>query len=423
MRTCYSFLFDPIFLKKALQFADRSSHVVYLNPNAYEYKYDGFKHVLAFEPYILIKETSGDNFNSLKESLEANKDWAFGYFSYDLKNELENITFTNTDSINFPLLNFFAPKQLIFFNETTIEIHSTENPETLYRLIQQENLIDTEALINEITIEQTISKEQYIEKVESLRQSILRGDIYETNFCMEYFAKNAKINPLATYEKLNTLSPMPFSAYVKTNSTYLLCASPERFLKKDGDKIISQPIKGTSRRSTNKEEDDVIKNNLENNQKERSENIMIVDLVRNDLSNTAEKGSVKVEELCKIYSFPLVHQMISTVVSTMDKQFHAIDVIQKAFPMGSMTGAPKLRAMELIEALEESYRGLFSGSVGYFTPEMDFDFNVVIRSILYNATTNYLSFQAGSAITYYAEAEKEYEECTIKTKAIRETLS
>jgi para-aminobenzoate synthetase component 1 len=203
---------------------------------------------------------------------------------------------------------------------------------------------------------------------------------------------------------------------------FLLSASPERFIKKVGKKIISQPIKGTARRGANEEEDKQIKHHLFNDPKERAENIMIVDLVRNDLSRTADKGSVIVEELCGIYTFPQVHQMISTVVSELREDVHFIEAIRQCFPMGSMTGAPKVRAMKLIEKYESTKRGLFSGAVGYITPEGDFDFNVVIRSILYNARNHYLSFMVGGAITMQAEAEKEYEECMLKAKAIMRVL-
>ncbi len=422
MRKSYSFIPEHDFTNKALQFADREDHVIYLNPNSYSYPYGGFKHVLAFGSYKKLEALHENNFNALKEFLTIHNDWTFGYFSYDLKNELEKLKSKNPDSIQFPLISFFTPKHLIFFKENNVEIHSIENPEELFRLIQKEEITERPSLLGKITIEEKISKINYIEKIKKIQQSILRGDIYETNFCTEYSSKDAYINPLSTYKKLNDISPMPFSAYMKIGTNYLLCASPERFLKKENKKLISQPIKGTAKREANRDKDNLIKTELATNQKERSENIMIVDLVRNDLSQTAENGSVKVEELCKIYTFPLVHQMISTVVSNLDEKYHSVDAIEKAFPMGSMTGAPKVRAMELIDEFEESSRGLFSGSVGYFTPEMDFDFNVVIRSILYNAEATTLSFQAGSAITYYADAEKEYEECKIKTEAIRQVL-
>jgi para-aminobenzoate synthetase component 1 len=254
-------------------------------------------------------------------------------------------------------------------------------------------------------------------------EHIHRGDIYEANFCMEFYANNAVIEPLEIYQKLNNISKPPFATFYRNQHQYLLCASPERYIRKEANKIISQPIKGTAKRFTDSVLDENSKTELATNPKERSENIMIVDLVRNDLSHTANKGTVAVEELCGIYSFEQVHQMISTVVSTTDSSTSPIEILKTTFPMGSMTGAPKISAMKIIEELEETKRGLYSGAVGYFTPDNDFDFNVVIRSILYNAKEEYLSFSVGSAITSQSVPEMEYEECLLKAKAMFEVLS
>jgi para-aminobenzoate synthetase component 1 len=276
--------------------------------------------------------------------------------------------------------------------------------------------------INPIEIQQRISKDFYLEKVNKMLEYINKGDIYEANFCMEFYAKTT-INPLDKFISLNDISRPPFAAYLKNNNYFLLSASPERYLKKENNKIISQPIKGTSKRFPDIEKDVISKNNLASDTKERSENIMITDLVRNDLSRTAKKGSVEVEELCGIYSFLQVHQMISTITSILDDQYSVLDVIKSSFPMGSMTGAPKISAMKIIEELEETKRGLYSGSVGYFTPNGDFDFNVVIRSILYNSKNNYVSFSVGSAITALSIPELEYEECLLKAEAMIKVLN
>jgi para-aminobenzoate synthetase component 1 len=275
----------------------------------------------------------------------------------------------------------------------------------------------------EIRIQQRISKENYITKVGKMLEHIQRGDIYEANFCMEFYAEKAVINPLEIYQKLNAISEAPFSVYFKNENQFLLSASPERYLKKVDSKVISQPIKGTSKRFSESDLDDKSKNDLESNEKERSENIMIVDLVRNDLSRTASKGSVEVEELCGIYSFQQVHQMISTITSQVENTISPVEIVRTTFPMGSMTGAPKISAMNIIENLEETKRGLYSGAVGYFTPNGDFDFNVVIRSILYNSQNQYVSYSVGSAITSLSEPEKEYEECLLKAKAMFAVLS
>jgi para-aminobenzoate synthetase component 1 len=272
-------------------------------------------------------------------------------------------------------------------------------------------------------IQQRISKENYLEKASKILEHIHRGDIYEANFCMEFFVENATINPLEKFQKLNEISKSPLAVYFKNNNHFLLSASPERYLKKDGETLISQPIKGTSKRYSDPIEDENSKNQLALDPKERSENIMVSDLVRNDLSRTAQKGSVKVTELCGIYSFEQVHQMITTITSKIDSQYSAVEVIRTTFPMGSMTGTPKVSVMKIIEELEETKRGLYSGAVGYFTPNGDFDFNVVIRSILYNQENKYISFSVGSAITSLSVPENEYEECLLKAKAMREVLS
>jgi para-aminobenzoate synthetase component 1 len=421
VRKKYSFAPDKNFIQKALQFAGRDSHVVYLNPNSYSYPYGAFKHVLAFGVIKELKEIPKDNFPALQKFLDSNKEWAFGYLSYDLKNETEKLSSNNEDRTGFSLLNFFIPKHIIFFNEHHCEISSIDNPEDLLLEIKKE-LLEIIPSSSNVIVKQKISREEYLQKIQNLKQLILKGDLYEINFCQEYFVENIKLDPLTTYLKLNEISPMPFSCFLKHGEQYLLCASPERFIKKENQKLISQPIKGTAKRDSNPEKDIEIRLTMENSQKERSENIMIVDLVRNDLSKSARPGSVKAEEICTLHSFPQVHQMISTITSELSSNIHPVEAIKQAFPMGSMTGAPKVRALQVIEEYEETKRGLFSGCVGYFTPEMDFDFNVVIRSILYNADTNYLSFQAGSAITHYADAEKEYEECGVKTAAIREIL-
>jgi len=290
--------------------------------------------------------------------------------------------------------------------------------------IQNTNFICSSKLepTSKFTIQQRISFEHYIEKANQFLEAIQRGQVYEANFCMEFFAENAQIKPLHVYQKLNQISKPPFAAFFKNNNNFILSASPERYLKKTANKLISQPIKGTSKRYENSILDEESKNYLAINPKERSENIMIVDLVRNDLSKTATKGSVQVEELCKVYSFKQVHQMISTIVSEVEHHLSPVSIIQSSFPMGSMTGAPKIAAMELIEQIEETKRGLYSGSIGYFTPSGDFDFNVVIRSILYNQSNKYLSFSVGSAITAEAIPENEYNECLLKAKAMFDVL-
>jgi para-aminobenzoate synthetase component 1 len=242
------------------------------------------------------------------------------------------------------------------------------------------------------------------------------------NLCQEFFASPCEINPYETYINLNSISPTPFAAFGKFHNKFLLCSSPERYLKKVGGRVVSQPIKGTCPRGENDEEDELLQKRLKNDIKERAENIMIVDLVRNDLSRIAQKASVNVDELCEVYPFRQVNQMISTISCLANDENDIVDIIRATFPMGSMTGAPKVRAMQLIEEHERTKRGLFSGAVGYIDPQGDFDFNVVIRTLLYNKPARYLSFSVGGAITNGSDPESEYNESILKAKAINQVL-
>jgi len=366
-------------------------------------------------------------FETLRQTYDANQDWWFGFLTYDLKNELEDLSSDNFDGVQMPALHFFQPRWVFVLRENDLEIHyiDKENSEEEIRvLIDQILSTQVEQAKGTLVpdIKHRITKQEYLDAVNHLKEHIRMGDIYEVNFCQEFYAEKTLIDPLETYRSLSQVSPTPYSCYYALDDKFLLSASPERYIKKQGSKIISQPIKGTAKRGATPVEDNQIKEFLFSDPKERAENIMIVDLVRNDLSRTAAKGTVKVEELCGIYSFPQVHQMISTVVSELREDAHFVDCIKHSFPMGSMTGAPKVRAMKLIEKYEVSKRGLFSAAVGYITPEADFDFNVVIRSIQYNAKDAYLSFMVGGAITMQSDPEKEYEECLLKAKAIKQVL-
>lgn len=414
----------PNFTNQLLSWANQFREVVLLDSNAYHQKYSSYDVVVAVDAFTSLQTDCSNAFQDLQQYQSQTKDWLFGYLSYDLKNDIEELHSDNFDGLTFPDLFFFQPKKLFLIKGNQLEMQ-------YLRLCDDEMEADFEEILSTtsithhptpITINQRISKENYLLKVSKMLEHIQRGDIYEANFCMEFYAENAKMDPLEMYHKLNTISEAPFAVYFKNAAHYLLSASPERYLRKEGLKVISQPIKGTAKRSFDLEQDQQLKSDLALNEKERSENIMIVDLVRNDLSHTATKGSVAVEELCEVYTFNQVHQMISTIVSEVENTTSPVEIIRTTFPMGSMTGAPKISAMQIIETLEETKRGLYSGAVGYFTPSGDFDFNVVIRSILYNAKNEYLSFSVGSAITAQAIPENEYEECLLKAKAMFEVL-
>ncbi|MBP2834214.1 aminodeoxychorismate synthase component I [Aquimarina sp. U1-2] len=423
---------NPSELKnQLLHWAQQFEDVVWLDSNQYTQRYSSYDAVLAVDAFTAIKTDVHDAFETLKAYQEQATDWIFGYLSYDLKNDIETLSSSNLDQLHVPDLYFFQPKKLFLLKNDTLEVHylnvvDDEREEDLAHIKTISQTGDSssreKSTNGRIKISARITKDEYEKKVNTMLTHIYRGDIYEANFCQEFYAEDSYIDPLQTYARLNEISVSPFSAFLKINDLYVLSASPERYLRKEGRKIISQPIKGTAKRSKDKIHDQKLAFDLRNDPKERSENVMIVDLVRNDLSRTAEKGSVHVEELCNIYSFEQVHQMISTVVSTISDKIAPVDVIKTTFPMGSMTGAPKISAMQIIEKLEASKRGLYSGAVGYFTPKGDFDFNVVIRSILYNKAKRYTSYTVGSAITAKSNPDKEYEECLLKAKAMRQVL-
>jgi para-aminobenzoate synthetase component 1 len=413
------------FKQQLLSWSQQFREIVFLDSNSYPQAYSSFDCLLAADAFTSLKTDSQNAFDDLKQYQQTTKDWLFGYLSYDLKNDVEELKSANFDGLDFPDLFFFQPKKMFVLKGNDLEIKylllCDDEVEDAFEEIMQYQF-DAFETLNKVEVQQRISKELYVEKVSKMLEHIHKGDMYEANFCMEFFAENAIINPLEKFQKLNAISQAPFSVFFKNHKQYLLSASPERYLKKAGETIISQPIKGTSKRSQDPIEDEKSKQFLESDSKERAENIMITDLVRNDLSHTAQKGSVEVVELCKIYSFLQVHQMISTITSKADPQYSPIDILRTTFPMGSMTGAPKISVMKIIENLEETKRGLYSGAVGYFTPEGDFDFNVVIRSILYNQENKYVSFSVGSAITAQSIPENEYEECLLKAKAMHEVL-
>ncbi len=414
------------FKQHILIWSQQFQEVVWLDTNNYHQMYSSYDAILAVDAVHSIQTDYRHAFNSLKHYQSNSNDWIFGFLTYDLKNDVEHLESNNYDGLQFPELYFFQPKKVFLIKGNTVVIRYLkafkDDIEHDLKAIQQTSKKKLEPVENAIKIKLRIHKEEYFKKVNTILEHIHRGDIYEANFCQEFYAEATEINPLETYLKLNEISKSPFATFFKLNDLYVLSSSPERYLKKDEHTIISQPIKGTAKRSENPEEDEQLKLALVHDEKERSENIMILDLMRNDLSKTAIKGSVRVEELCQVYTFKQVHQMISTVTSQINETVHPVDVIKSTFPMGSMTGAPKISAMKIIEALEETKRGLYSGAIGYFSPEGDFDFNVIIRSILYNETNKYVSYSVGGAITAKSDPLKEYEECLLKAKAMRDVL-
>ncbi len=406
-----------------LNWANRFNIFCLLDNQQYNITTAEFECLLAIGCKKNITIQNGNAYEELQNFYSKEKGWLFGHLGYDLKNETEKLCSNNFDGIGFADMHFFVPELVIKLTHKQVTIYCEDDATIFFEQIISAPTSIAEIKKNDVTVKSRISKTEYINTIQKLQQHILNGDCYEINFCQEFFAEDAVIDPLNVYHKLVQLSPNPFAALYKVNDKFCICASPERFLKREGSKIFSQPIKGTIKRDLlNDQTDRQNKNYLETSEKEKSENVMVVDLVRNDLSRVCKQGTVKVEELFGVYSFPQVHQMISTISGQLKDGINWIDIVKASFPMGSMTGAPKKRVMELIEQYEKTKRGLFSGAIGYINPDGDFDFNVVIRSILYNVSTHYLSFQAGGGITFYSDAEKEYEECLLKAGAIKKVL-
>jgi para-aminobenzoate synthetase component 1 len=425
-RQFVSFPFSDLYKikRQVLDWSDRFNTCCFLDNQLYPSEKNNYECLVAAGERARLKTESGHAFEELKRFSVEQEDWLFGHFAFDLKSETENSPSHLPDFIGFPDLFFFVPDIILLIdrNEIQIGLYGNHHREVLNEIEMAKPHPKKDITAGSV-IQKRISKSQYIQAINQLRQHILRGDCYEINFCQEFFVEGADLNPLDLYRALNRISPSPFSAYYSVDKNYLLCASPERFLQRIGNSILSQPIKGTSARDREDPgHDEILRTGLAASEKDRAENVMIVDLVRNDLSKICETDSVRVTELFGIYSFAQVHQMISTIVGKPLAQLHWSEMIAETFPMGSMTGAPKKRVLELIEQYEKSKRGLFSGALGYVKPNQDFDFNVVIRSLLYNSNNHYLAYFAGSGITFNSDPESEYEECLLKAAAFEKII-
>ncbi len=427
--TRYQYIYHPIniqaFKQKLLAWAAGFEYACLLDSNEdTQDAYTRFDFLLGAGAKQILVCNTGTAFDNLQAFQSHTQDWLFGYLSYELKNEVEDLSSLNPASVNLPHLCFFQAEWVVYAKGHLVYIETLEevNIEEWIAWLNTLDIDSSNYQLPQVKIQNRIDKATYLSTVNDIKNEIAQGEIYEMNFCQEFFVENFVCEPLALFQKLNNYSSAPFAAFFKMPQKYLLCASPERFLKKEGRQLISQPIKGTTKRGQTELEDEVLKENLKNSPKERAENIMIVDLVRNDLTRSSRYGSIKVEELCKVYSFKHVHHLISTITSKLKPEQIWTDAIRHAFPMGSMTGCPKIRSMELIDQYESVQRGLYSGALGYIDPQGDFDFNVVIRSMLYDQANQYLSMQIGGAITYDSEPEQEYEECLIKAKGMIDVL-
>jgi len=405
--------------EKIILFSKENNNSIFLNSNNNPKSYD-FIFAYGQKSHIV---SSFNSLEKLDEFIEKTNDWIFGFLSYELKNEIENLESHNQVTHTIPNLYFFQPSTVILVKKGVVNVLCIPsfNPDLEFnQILNYKNTQKTET-INKNLI-QRFKEKEYINTIKKIKERIKLGDIYELNFCIDYYAKNINIDPYQSYNNLNLLTESPMSVFFKYNSLYVISSSPERFIKRNNNKITTEPIKGTIRKNRIKHEDLKNISYLKNNSKELSENHMIVDLVRNDLSKIACKGSVKVKELASLYSFKNVHQLISSVEAEIKESTKFSEILKSSFPMGSMTGAPKIKSMELIDEFEKTQRGIYSGSIGYISPSKNFDFNVVIRSIIYDSDNNSLNINVGSAITFASDPENEYEECKLKAEAMINSL-
>ncbi len=425
-RQFVSFPFSDLYniKQQVLNWSARFNTFAFLDNQLYPSPENNYECLIAVGERARLKISAGGAFEKIKAFSLEQQDWLFGHFSFDLKEETENVPSLLPDQILFPDLFFFVPDTILLIFQQEIQIGLLgSHHQVIWEEIKSTSSKRGKNIPVNVTIQNRMCKEEYLRVIEILRKHILLGDCYEINYCQEFFAESVNLDPLELYRALSNISPSPFSAFYSVDDHFLFCASPERFLKRRGENILSQPIKGTAARDLdNVAHDELLRTALAVSEKDRAENVMVVDLVRNDLSKICETDSVYVSELFGIYSFPQVHQMISTIMGKPRLDLYWTDMVARTFPMGSMTGAPKKRVLELIEQYEKSRRGLFSGALGYVKPNQDFDFNVVIRSLLYNRTRQYLAYFAGSGITFNSDPEKEYEECLLKVAAFERII-
>ena len=409
------------FKDKLLFFSKSKENVILLDSNS---KKNDYEFIFSYGKISELK--SFDNsLDKLDNYIKQVDDWIFGFISYDLKDEIEAFNSKNLKYFDVPNLSFFQPSTIWVFDGVELKALYFDEKE-LFDVWNEINKIHIGYGIKSnpnVELKGRLSREEYIKKIKNIKKRIKMGDTYELNFCFDFFNDNTKINPENTFKKLNKLTESPMSVYYKDHHLHVLSSSPERFIKRNKKTIISQPIKGTKKRGKNIDEDVFLINSLKNSIKEKSENHMIVDLVRNDFSRIAKKGSVKVTELSKINTYKNIHQMVSTIEAQIENDMFFSTILKSTFPMGSMTGAPKIKTMKIIDELEETSRGIYSGAIGYIDPNKNFDFNVVIRTIIYDDKLSKISVNVGSGITFKSDPEDEYEECLTKIDALKKSLS
>jgi para-aminobenzoate synthetase component 1 len=402
---------SPWFLQKALQVARQNAFACWLNGNDYSYPQGCFGWVLGWGS-ASSKITLEDFLSRQPED----RPYMLGYLGYDhCQGSSETQGDTRPIFLGFPEEALFVPEVRIEKAEGGWHLFS-KNPGQSLKEISCSTIWEPGHLAS-FHFQHLTKKTEYLKQVETVQERIREGDVYELNLC-QYLESDSDPDGLSAYWQLNKRSPMPFSGWMMANEVELACGSPERFLRKKERELLTQPIKGTAPRGKNPEEDAENKKRLVNSEKERAENMMIVDLMRNDLARISETGSVEVPEIFGIYSFPGVHQMISTVRSKLLADVDFGDIYKATFPMGSMTGAPKQEVMYWIRQLEPVRRGGYSGCLGYWDGSGDSDTNVLIRTLFIHHGLKRCGLAVGSAITIDSDPEQEWEECGTKAGGI-----
>ncbi len=398
-----------VFKQKLVHWANSFPIFSFLDSNNHKENYHKYDFICAID--IL------DTFEFTKDFQPKLDNFYFGHLTFDIYCKDDN-TKSNSNFIEFEKSFLYLPRYIIYGLENRVYFNRN-----LIEAMEIKDHIDNINLktyhIPNINFIPRINQYDYSKKVLSIQNKIQEGDFYELNFCIELIAENIELSPIETFQIINSTTKAPMSALVKYRDKYILSFSPERFMAKRGNVLIAQPIKGTARRNLlNADLDDDLKTQLENSEKERAENSMIVDLMRHDLTFYAIPGTVLVREYCKVYSFQTVHQMISTVSAELQDENEAIKALFKALPAASMTGAPKKIVVETILELENFSRGIYAGHIGYIDNQGDFDFNVVIRTLEFDSLAKKASIHVGSAITLLSNPKDEYDECLLKAQGI-----
>lgn len=424
MRKIEEITFHPeelkIIKRKVLYWLKAYSTFIYLDNNAYRNAPNRFE----------LLAGAGVRREVAVEEIDAVKgDWLFGHIGYDFKNTIfPRLHSRHTILADFPATSFYVPDVVISipFGSATLQVAAvTEDPAVVLQAILATVVpadVSGSIQVDEATWVSDFDSSSYMDTVGQLRQHITEGDCYEINLCNGHRVTVRSIRPYELFDTLNGQNPAPFAAFCRYGERFLLSTSPERYLYREGATVLSQPIKGTTGRSADPLEDERQRTGLYHSIKERAENVMITDLVRNDLARICETGSIEVPELFGVYTFSSLHHLISTVQGRLLPGSTLRDIITIPFPMGSMTGAPKYIVMQLIEQYERSARGIFSGTVGYITPSEDFDFNVVIRSLVYDGEQSVLSLHTGGAITIDSDAAAEWNEASLKALRLKQVM-